>query len=100
MKNVKMPFYQSSTTLLHLLMMLGFDCIKPDTIVMRVAIEELGIVGSEKRENDRIGVVRDIQDYSVNNKIKPSIVDFYLLIEGGQTWARKFVDNEFKSVFY
>ena len=41
LKKIKMPFYGNTTSLLHLLLNLGYDCIKPDTIVMKVAINDL-----------------------------------------------------------
>lgn len=94
MKDVKMPFFRSSTSLLHLLLHIGFPCIKPDLIVMRVA-KEIGIVDSEKGELNFLRSVKVIQLYSIDKDIKPSIVDLYLLIHGGQRWAMQFVKPSF-----
>lgn len=81
-----MPFFRRSTSLLHFLLHIGYECIKPDLVVMNVA-NKLGITGS-KSEKSKLKVVRIVQLYSVNRKIRPSIVDFYLLIFGGQRWAK------------
>ena len=90
LKKIKMPFYANTTSLLHLLLYLGYDCIKPDTIVMKVAINDLNIV-TGKSDNDLIKVVTFVQEYAVYKHIRPAIVDFYLLIYGGQTWAKQFI---------
>ena len=94
MGDVKMPFFRSSTSLLHLLLHIGFPCIKPDLIVMRVA-KKIGIVDFEKGERNLLQSVKVIQLYSVDKDIKPSIVDLYLLIYGGQRWAMQFVTKSF-----
>lgn len=88
------PFFRSTTTLLHLLLHIGFDCIKPDLIVMTVA-KDLDIVQSIKGNTNLIKVVQFVQNYSLKRTIKPSIVDFYLLIHGGQLWARRFVNSSY-----
>jgi len=93
LKEEKMPFFKQSTSLLHFLLKIGYDCIKPDQIVMNVA-KELRITDSES-EKGRLQAVRVVQLYSVNRKIRPSIVDFYLLIYGRQSWAIKFVNSSF-----
>ncbi len=85
-----MPFYRNTTSLLHLLLYLGYDCIKPDTIVMSVAINYLHIV-TGKSDNDLIETVTFVQEYAIYKHIRTTIVDFYLLIYGGQTWARQFI---------
>ena len=90
LKKIKMPFYGNTTSLLHLLLYLGYDCIKPDTIVMKVAINDLNIV-TGKSDNDLIKVVTFVQEYAIYKHIRPAIVDFYLLIYGGQTWAKQFI---------
>ncbi len=88
-----MPFFKQPTSLLHFLLNIGYDCIKPDLVVMKVA-KDLGIasLGSEK---EKLKVVRFLQQYSISRKIKTSIVDFYLLVYGGQLWARQFVHKTF-----
>lgn len=40
----------------------------------------------------------ELQRYSLARKIRPPIVDFYMLIEGGQTWARQYVDDSYRSI--
>jgi len=85
-----MPFFRRATSLLHFLLHIGYDCIKPDTVVMRVA-KKLGIVNSERGSKNLLFMVRFIQVYSVERKIRPSIVDFYLLVYGEQRWAKGFV---------
>ncbi len=94
LKEIKMPFYSNTTSLLHLLLYLGYDCIKPDTIVMNVAIDSLHIV-TGRRDNDLIKVVTLIQGYALYKRIRPTIVDFYLLVYGGQTWAKNFITCSF-----
>lgn len=89
-----MPFFRRATSLLHFLLHIGYDCIKPDTVVMGVA-KELGIVNSERGTKNLLFIVRFIQIYSVERKIRPSIVDFYLLVYGGQRWAKQFVISSF-----
>ncbi len=93
LEKVNMPFFRQSTSLLHFLLHIGYDCIKPDVIIMEVA-KNLGIVSSNS-EKDRLQVVKFIQLYSISRRIRPSIVDFYLLIYGGQRWAKKFVHASF-----
>lgn len=90
LKEIQMPFYRNTTSLLHLLLYLGYDCIKPDTIVMNVAIDDLHIV-TGKSDNDLVKVVTAIQEYALYKHIRPTIVDFYLLVYGGQTWAKNFI---------
>lgn len=75
-----MPFFKKSTSLLHFLLHIGYDCIKPDLVIMKVA-NKLGMVSSSS-EKEKIQVVRVVQLYSVNRKIRPSMVDFYLLVYG------------------
>jgi HD superfamily phosphodiesterase len=94
LREVNMPFFKRDTSLLHFLLHAGYDCIKPDLVVMKVA-KELGIVPSEKGTKNLLQVVKFVQAYSVKRRIKPSVIDFYLLIYGGQLWARQFVHPSF-----
>ena len=104
MISVKMPFFSRWTSLLHLLSHTGYDCIKPDSAVMRTASEELKIVQPSKTksgyypESDKLEVVRTVQRYSVEKKLRPPVLDLYLLIEGGQLWAKRFVKPSFESL--
>lgn len=97
LKEKKIPFFQSTTSLLHFLLHIGYDCVKPDLIVMRVA-KELKIVENETGDRNLRKTVRFIQEYSVKRKVRPSIIDFYFLIYGGQRDARKFVKPDFKKI--
>ena len=94
LKSNKVPFFQSTTSLLHLLLDLGYDCVKPDLVVMKVA-KKLNIVDSVAGDINFRKTVRFIQEYSIDRKIRPSVVDFYFLIDEGQMGARKFVTEDF-----
>ncbi len=90
----KVPFFRSTTSLLHFLLETGYDCVKPDLIIMKVA-KKIGIVEIEKGDKNLILTVRTIQEYSIGRKIRPSIIDLYFLIDEGQFGAKKFVIDEF-----
>lgn len=90
----KIPFFQSTTSLLHFLLESGYDCVKPDLVVMKVG-KKLGIVEDVTTDDSLRKVVRAIQEYSLNRNLRPSVVDFYFLIDEGQKWARNFVKKEF-----
>ncbi len=94
LKETKTPFLRETTTLLHFLLDLGYDCIKPDSAVMKSATD-IGIVEKPTSESNLIKTVRFIQDYSLERKLRPSAIDFYLLIHGEQTDAASFVRKEF-----
>lgn len=94
LKNNKIPFFQSTTSLLHFLLDIGYDCVKPDLVVMKVA-KKLNLVDNETGDKNFRKTVRAIQEYSVDRKIRPSIVDFYFLIDEGQMGAKKFVKQDF-----
>jgi 3-methyladenine DNA glycosylase Tag len=94
LKNNKIPFFQSTTSLLHFLLDIGYDCVKPDLVVMKVA-KKLNIVDNETGDKNFRKTVRFIQEYSVDRKIRPSIIDFYFLIDEGQMGAKKFVTKDF-----
>jgi hypothetical protein len=94
LKQKKIPFFQSTTSLLHFLLDTGYDCIKPDLVVMRVS-QKLKIVDSEKGDKNFRTTVRTVQQYSLDRQIRPTIVDFYFLIDEGQRGAKKFVTNDF-----
>ena len=84
------PFLRNTTTLLHFLLDVGYDCCKPDLVVMKVA-KDIGIVASANKDRDLCATVRKLQEYSLAKGIRSSVVDFYLLVYGGQTWAVQFV---------
>ena len=94
-----MPYYKNITTLLHLLLHLGFPCLKPDLIVMTVAAK-IGIVAERKNHNtygfkERKLAVKTIQQYCLNRNIKPAVMDLYILIYGGQKDALRYVNRGF-----
>ena len=102
LEDIGFPFFAELTSLCHLLSDLGFDCAKPDSIVMGVA-ERLGIIGNTTRKGqrppkERKKVIQIMQMYSAHKNIKTPVVDLYFLIYGGQTDARKFVDPAFYSL--
>jgi len=94
LKTNKIPFFSSTTSLLHFLLDIGYDCVKPDLVVMKVS-RKLGIVDSEKGNNNLVQTVKTIQQYSIRTKRRPSIVDFYFLIDEGQLGAKKYVTPQF-----
>lgn len=94
LKNNKIPFFQSTTSLLHFLLEIGFDCVKPDLVVMKVA-KKIGIIENEEGDKNLRDVVKFIQEYSINRNIRPAVIDLYFLIEGKQLWAQSFVDIKF-----
>lgn len=86
-KEIKMPFLGNVTTLLHLLLDMGYDCVKPDIILLKFS-NEIGITDKKK-------FVRALQEYSLLRNIRPSLVDLYLLIYGKQLGAKHFVNPEY-----
>lgn len=96
LKEEEMPFFRCTTSLLHFLLSVGYDCVKPDIVVMRVA-EEGKMVTSRTGDGNLRKVVRDIQLYSVERQIRPNVVDLYFLVYGGQTGVRHLVHPWFYS---
>lgn len=94
LKDNKILFFQSTTSLLHFLLDIGYDCVKPDLVVMKVA-KKLNIVDNETGDKNFRKTIKFIQEYSVDRPIRPSIIDFYFLIDEGQMGAKKFVRPEF-----
>ncbi|MDA8412524.1 MAG: DNA-3-methyladenine glycosylase I [Desulfobacteraceae bacterium] len=96
-KKSDMPYFKNDTTLLHLLLHLGFPCVKPDLIIMKVAAS-LGIVKARENHNtysseEKKVVVKTIQKYCLLRNIKPAVMDLYILIYGGQKYALRYVTN-------
>jgi len=90
----KVPFFRSTTSLLHFLLETGYDCVKPDLVIMKVS-KKIGIVEKESGDKNLRKTVRTIQEYSIDRKIRPSVIDLYFLIDEGQLGAKKFVKDEF-----
>lgn len=98
-KRLGMPYFKNDTTLLHLLLHLGFPCIKPDLIVMKVAAS-LGIVADKDNYNtyspsEKKLVVTTIQRYCLQRNIKPAVLDLYFLIYGGQKYYLNYITNRY-----
>lgn len=95
----RMPYFKNMTTLLHMLLHLGFPCVKPDLIVMRAAAQ-IGLVQGRDNHNayrpqERKLVVKTIQGYCLSRGIHPAVIDLYLLIHGGQRDAVRYVNHGF-----
>lgn len=96
----EVPYVGALTSLLHLLLDMGYDCAKPDSGVLKAAAK-LGIVrpreDAEKfKDADLELTIRELQRYSLARKIRPPVGD--MLIEGGQTWARQYVDDSYRAL--
>lgn len=72
----------------------GYDCAKPDLVVMNVATK-IGITKKPTGENNLKATVRTIQEYSLNREIRPPVVDLYFLIYGKQKDASKYVEKSY-----
>ena len=84
MAQAGVPHLDNTTSLLHFLMDQGFDCIKPDLIIMRES-RTLGIIKRQKDKEPELRMVtRTLQEYAYSRDLRPSEVDFYFLIQGQQ----------------
>ncbi|MEI8356247.1 MAG: hypothetical protein WCG31_09195 [Deltaproteobacteria bacterium] len=100
-QTMRLPLFCRVTSLCHMLMTLGYACVKPDSAVMAAATK-LGVLPASKT-NDASGytdlkrkqVVRRMQEYSLYRDFNIRVLDRYLLISGGQKHALKFVRPEF-----
>ena len=61
---------------------------------MKVA-KKLEIVDSEEGDKNFRTTVKAIQQYSIDRNVRPTIIDFYFLIDEGQRGAKKFVSSDF-----
>lgn len=94
LKDVKAPFLRETTTLLHFLLDNGYYCIKPDSAVMKASLN-LKIVDKVSGETNFIKAVKFFQNYAFKMKIKPAVLDLYLLIDGKQKDAQKLVSKKY-----
>ncbi len=94
LKSHKVSYLRETTTLLHYLLDTGYDCAKPDLVVMKVA-KKIGIVDNDKGDKNFRKAVRFLQEYSLDRNLRPSIVDLYFLIDEGQKQARRFVSDDY-----
>ena len=83
----KMPFFQSTTSLLQLLLDLDYDSAKPDLVVMRLG-RRLGMVEKETGDKHFRALTQQIQLYAVKSGVRPPAIDLMMLAFGGQTGAR------------
>jgi hypothetical protein len=92
-KEHQIPFISSSvTTLLHFLMHIGYDCIKPDSSVIRV-FKNLKLIENAGQKELKY-IVKIVQSYCIVRDLNPAEVDLYLMIEGGQSFAEKYIVNK------
>jgi hypothetical protein len=94
LKQFKVSYLKETTTLLHYLLDTGYDCVKPDLVVMKVA-KKIGIVESEKGDKNFRQTVKTLQEYCLDRNIRPSIVDLYFLIDEKQKDASRFVHEDY-----
>jgi 3-methyladenine DNA glycosylase Tag len=102
------PYFANFTSLCHLLLHLGFDCAKPDIIVMKVAVD-LGIVSEppkQKKNPEKSRAhpeaslkkaIKTIQAYAVSRNTRAPVIDLYFLIHGRQAAAIGLVDPAYYS---
>lgn len=98
-----MPFFCQQTSLCHLLMMLGYDCAKPDSMVMAAAADlgiEPALLARSQNYSDsaRRRVVKTMQEYCVDRKIRMPVLDLYFLICGRQSSVIHLVQSSFYQV--
>ncbi|MFH0772330.1 MAG: DNA-3-methyladenine glycosylase I [Candidatus Omnitrophota bacterium] len=94
LKRRSVPIIRNEITLLHFLeTCMSIDCLKPDVVVMRVAMNT-GIVSPNDKKRERL-VVKKVQEYCIYRDIRPVMVDNYLLAFGGQTDAQSLVKRSF-----
>jgi len=99
LKAKRAPYLGSFISLCHLLMDLGYDCAKPDSVVMKVGAE-LQIAPPPKKPNafpkkERRKVVQFMQIYAMCRGTRTSVVDLYFLIHGEQTNAIRYVQSAY-----
>ena len=87
LKKRGMPFFANTTSLLQLLMDLGFDSIKPDLVVMRVA-KNWGIVPKATGERNLRRAVEAFQKYGIRRGCRPLAIDWEVLTFGAQKGAK------------
>jgi 3-methyladenine DNA glycosylase Tag len=102
----KFPYFANFTSLCHLLLHVGFDCAKPDLIVMKSAVG-LGIVPQPPKKKSKPSesgthperslrkTVRTMQAYAVQKGIRVPVIDLYFLIHGKQADAIALVKPEY-----
>lgn len=94
LKEKEIAFLGSTTSLLHYLLEIGYDCIKPDSAVMEVA-NKIGIVENTKGDKNHKRAIDFLLLYAVRHNLRPSILDLYFLIAKPQEGAKQYVHPEF-----
>lgn len=94
MKERKVRYLQTTTSLLHFLLDFGYDCIKPDSAVLEVC-QRLGIIEKKSGDKNLRKAVDFLLRYSVEKGLRPSIVDLHFLIDKPQEGARKYVREKY-----
>jgi hypothetical protein len=91
-------FFKNLISLCHLLQWLGFPCAKPDKVVMEVATR-LGMANERRQHSEREcrDVIKMMQTFAAQRKMKVPVVDLIFLIEGGQTDATQYVKPSYYS---
>jgi hypothetical protein len=62
-------------------------------LVVQNAALETGILAPNPNDRDLRQLVKTVQEYALSREIRPSVVDLYLLVYGGQTWAMQFAKS-------
>jgi hypothetical protein len=102
-KRFQMPYFDKLTSLCHLLQLLGFDCAKPDSAVMKAAVKlgiashYEGITKDDFSEMEKYETVKLMQQYCISRTLRVPALDLYFLIYGEQTEARNCVNALFYS---
>lgn len=97
-QDFEMPFFDKLTSLCHLLQLIGYDCAKPDSAVMKAA-STLQIVatpsGKNYKDRERRHVVMTMQRFCIARELRVPVLDLYFLIAGRQTGATSCVIPKF-----
>jgi hypothetical protein len=92
---LQLPYFANFTSLCHLLMHLGFDCAKPDIIVMKAAVDLAVVPQPPKQkknpekscthsEESLKQTVKTIQAYAACRNTRAPVIDLYFLVHGRQ----------------
>jgi methyladenine glycosylase len=102
-RELEFPYFQNFTSLCHLLMDRGFDCAKPDSAVMKAAVD-LEIVPPPPNEKSRAHpeeslqkTVETIQAYAFHRNTRAPVIDLYFLVQGGQSGVNQLIKHEYYS---
>lgn len=99
-EDIKMPFLRSNTSLLHLLLHIGYPFIKPDSVVLAICKNHLNLFKGNASEATKLKCVYSLQEYCISRNIPPSLLDLYLLVAGGQKEMLPLVNTSFDYKFF